>query len=221
MRDNHVRLDFFFSICIRVHVCNWFVCLCNFLLPWFYNLDSGIRNNSSGNNRNEIYTFDAFLRDVVMTEERIAELRALCAEYGQKKSACEAAGLKAKAADIAEDGVGRKALEALPELLDELSRLREKAYGAYHRGIEKGRAQCNELRQCDIEAKISQLALELEKERAISKQLVEFMDQDLDACVEHIWNGILRRGRECKDCASCWRTAAEKAIQTHKEKSHD
>ena len=156
-----------------------------------------------------------------MTEDRIAELRALCAEYEQKKAACEAAGIKSKAADIAADGVGRRALEALPELLDELESLREKAYGAYHRGIEKGRAQGDELRQGDLEAKISQLALALEKERAISQQLVEFLDQDLDACVEHIWNGILRRGRECKDCASCWRAAAEKAIQTHKEKSHD
>ena len=55
-----------------------------------------------------------------MTEEQISELRALCAEYEHKKAACEAAGLKAKAADIAADGVGRKALEALPELLAEL-----------------------------------------------------------------------------------------------------
>lgn len=55
-----------------------------------------------------------------MTEERIAELRALCAEYEQKKATAESAGLKDKAADIAADGVGRKALEAMPELLDEL-----------------------------------------------------------------------------------------------------
>lgn len=55
-----------------------------------------------------------------MTSERISELRALCAEYEQKKAACEAAGLKDKAADIAADGVGRKALEAMQELLDEL-----------------------------------------------------------------------------------------------------
>ena len=55
-----------------------------------------------------------------MTDERIAELRALCAEYEQKKSTAEAAGLKDKAADIAADGVGRRALEALPELLDAL-----------------------------------------------------------------------------------------------------
>ena len=54
-----------------------------------------------------------------MTEDRISELRAMCAEYEQKKEACEAAGLKTKAADIAADGVGRRALEALPELLDE------------------------------------------------------------------------------------------------------
>lgn len=58
-----------------------------------------------------------------MTEDRISELRALCAEYEQKNTTCEAAGLKAKAADIAADGVGRKALEALPELLDELESL--------------------------------------------------------------------------------------------------
>lgn len=105
-----------------------------------------------------------------MNEERISELRALCAEYKKKQAACEAAGLKDKAADIAADSVGRKALEALPELVAELESLREKAYGAYHRGKEKGRAQVNELRQCDLEAKISQLALELEKERAISKR---------------------------------------------------
>lgn len=55
-----------------------------------------------------------------MTEDSIAELRSLCAKYEQKKTACEAAGLKSKAADIAADGVGRKALEAMPELLDEL-----------------------------------------------------------------------------------------------------
>ena len=59
----------------------------------------------------------------MMTEERLSELRALCAEYEQKKASCEAAGLKTKAADIAADGVGRKALEALPELLDELESL--------------------------------------------------------------------------------------------------
>ena len=55
-----------------------------------------------------------------MTEDRFSELRAMCAEYEQKKATCEAAGLKTKAADIAADGVGRKALEAMPELLDEL-----------------------------------------------------------------------------------------------------
>ena len=58
-----------------------------------------------------------------MTSERISELRALCAEYEQKKAACEAAGLKVKAADIAADGVGRRALETMPELLDELESL--------------------------------------------------------------------------------------------------
>ena len=42
----------------------------------------------------------------------------------QKKVACEAAGLKAKASDIAADGVGRRALEALPELLAELKKER-------------------------------------------------------------------------------------------------
>lgn len=52
-----------------------------------------------------------------MTEERIAELRALCAEYKKKLAACEAAGLKDKAKDIAADGVGRRALEALPDLI--------------------------------------------------------------------------------------------------------
>ena len=47
---------------------------------------------------------------IIMTEDRIAELRALCAEYEQKKAACESAGLKTKAADIAADGVGRRAM---------------------------------------------------------------------------------------------------------------
>jgi len=61
-----------------------------------------------------------------MTEERISELRALCAEYERKKAIAEAAGLKDKAADIAADGVGRKALEALPELIAENRALREK-----------------------------------------------------------------------------------------------
>lgn len=54
----------------------------------------------------------------------IAELRELIAEYEHKKAACEAAGLKAKAADIAADGVGRRALEAIPELLEELEKER-------------------------------------------------------------------------------------------------
>ena len=55
-----------------------------------------------------------------MTEEHISELRALCAEYERNKSIDEALGHGDQAADIAADGVGRKALEALPELLDEL-----------------------------------------------------------------------------------------------------
>lgn len=59
-----------------------------------------------------------------MTEERIAELRALCAEYERNKSIDEALGHGNQAADIAADGVGRKALEALPELLDELEKER-------------------------------------------------------------------------------------------------
>lgn len=54
----------------------------------------------------------------MMTEKRISELRSLCIEYELKKVDCEAAGLKEKAADIAADGVGRRALEALQELLD-------------------------------------------------------------------------------------------------------
>lgn len=58
-----------------------------------------------------------------MTEDRISELRALCSEYERKKSIAEAAGLKDKAADIAADGVGRKALEALPELLARIQEL--------------------------------------------------------------------------------------------------
>ena len=59
-----------------------------------------------------------------MTEDRISELRALCAEYKKKLAACEAAGLKDKAADIAADGVGRRALESLPELISELKEAR-------------------------------------------------------------------------------------------------
>ena len=62
-----------------------------------------------------------------MNPERISELRALCAEYKRKKATCEAAGLKDKAADIAADGVGRRALEALPDLLDELE-ITERAF---------------------------------------------------------------------------------------------
>jgi len=57
-----------------------------------------------------------------MTEERIDELRALCSEYERKRAIAEAAGLKDKAPDIAADGVGKKALEALPELLDCIER---------------------------------------------------------------------------------------------------
>lgn len=55
-----------------------------------------------------------------MTEERISELRAICAEYERNKSIDEALGHGDQAADIAADGVGRKALEALPELLNAL-----------------------------------------------------------------------------------------------------
>lgn len=55
-----------------------------------------------------------------MTEERIAELRAMCAEYERNKAIDEKLGHGDQAADIAADGVGRRALEALPELLDEL-----------------------------------------------------------------------------------------------------
>ena len=58
-----------------------------------------------------------------MTDEKIAELRALCVEYERKIDLCRSKGLGAKAADIAADGVGRRALEALPELLDELESL--------------------------------------------------------------------------------------------------
>lgn len=63
------------------------------------------------------------------------------------------------------------ACNAVPELVSELKSLREKAYGAYHRGIEKGREQGIELRQSDLEAKITQLAYKLEKERATSNKL--------------------------------------------------
>ena len=55
-----------------------------------------------------------------MTDERIAELRALCAEYARNKATDEALGHGDQAADIAADGVGRRALESMPELLDEL-----------------------------------------------------------------------------------------------------
>lgn len=56
--------------------------------------------------------------------DNISWLRALCAEFEQKKAACEAAGLKDKAEYIAADVIGLKALEALPELLDTLERER-------------------------------------------------------------------------------------------------
>lgn len=51
-----------------------------------------------------------------MTEERIAELRALCAEYARMKSEAEEDITHEKVARIA--NVGIKALEAMPELLD-------------------------------------------------------------------------------------------------------
>ena len=57
-----------------------------------------------------------------MTEERIVELRALCAEYKKKLAACEAAGLKDKAADIAADGVGRKGWLAYPVQREKVQR---------------------------------------------------------------------------------------------------
>ena len=62
-----------------------------------------------------------------MTADRIAELRAMCAEYEQNKAIDEALGHGDQAADIAADGVGRRALEALPELLDELELERSQA----------------------------------------------------------------------------------------------
>ena len=63
-----------------------------------------------------------------MTSERTFELRALCAEYKKKLAACEAAGLKDKAADIAADGVGRRALESMPELIARIRKLERKRY---------------------------------------------------------------------------------------------
>ena len=60
-----------------------------------------------------------------MTDEKIAELRALCAEYAKRRAFCEAAGLGSKAAHIAAASVGPRALEALPELLDALKRERD------------------------------------------------------------------------------------------------
>jgi len=41
----------------------------------------------------------------MMTEERIAEICALCTEFEHKRQIAEAAGLASKAADIAADGV--------------------------------------------------------------------------------------------------------------------
>ena len=58
-----------------------------------------------------------------MTEDRISELRALCAEYERNKAIDEALWHGDQAADIAADGVGRKALEAMPELLDALEQV--------------------------------------------------------------------------------------------------
>lgn len=50
----------------------------------------------------------------------INKIRSISAEYEEKLKSCSEAGLKEKAADIAADGVGRRALEVLPELVDEL-----------------------------------------------------------------------------------------------------
>ena len=60
---------------------------------------------------------------MTMTEDRISELRALCAEYERNKAIDEALWHGDQAADIAADGVGRKALEAMPELLDALEQV--------------------------------------------------------------------------------------------------
>jgi len=48
--------------------------------------------------------------------------RALLSEYERKRAIAETAGLKDKTADIAADSVGRKALKALPEMLDCIER---------------------------------------------------------------------------------------------------
>lgn len=82
-----------------------------------------------------------------MTTERIEELRALCAEYEKKKAACEAAGLGDKAKDIAADGVGRRALETLPELLNELELVRRdvEIYETRYRSILRENIQLSEM----------------------------------------------------------------------------
>lgn len=58
-----------------------------------------------------------------MTEKRIAEICDLYTEFEHKRQIAEAAGLASKAADIAADGVGRRALEALPELVARIKEL--------------------------------------------------------------------------------------------------
>ena len=59
-----------------------------------------------------------------MNNERIAELRLLCAEYERRKSAVELDGLTHEAvAGIAD--VGIKALQALPELLDYIQKIED------------------------------------------------------------------------------------------------
>ena len=58
-----------------------------------------------------------------VTEKRIAEICDLYTEFEHKRQIAEAAGLASKAADIAADGVGRKALEALPELVARIKEL--------------------------------------------------------------------------------------------------
>ena len=82
-----------------------------------------------------------------MTEERIAELRALCAEYERNKSIDEALGHGNQAADIAADGVGRRALESLPELLNELELVRRdvEIYETRYRSILRENIQLSEM----------------------------------------------------------------------------
>lgn len=92
-----------------------------------------------------------------MTEERISELRSLLAEYERKKAIAEAAGLKDKAADIAADGVGRKALEALPELLARIMELEEYKASVYA-------AMCNESLDVDGVCPMSGIECPFEKE---------------------------------------------------------